>query len=449
MSRPKSYKHIEIWRDVTEEEWNSWHWQVKNRITDLETLKRVVKLSPEEEEGVRRCLGTFRMAITPYYASLIDPDDPNCPIRKQAVPSGKEVEHCESDMEDPLYEDIDSPVEGITHRYPDRILFLVTDQCSMYCRHCTRRRLVGETDSPRSPEEIEKALEYVRSTPVVRDVLISGGDGLLVSDDRLEYIIKSLRAIEHVEIIRIGTRTPVVMPQRITPDLCKMLSRYHPVYLNTHFNHPKELTEEARRACAMLADAGIPLGNQTVLLRGINDCPVVMRQLMHGLLRFRVRPYYLYQCDLSRGLSHFRTPVSRGIEIIEMLRGHTSGLAVPAFCIDAPGGGGKVPLAPQYLISYVPGKVVLRNYEGVISVYREPVIDADGIGPVTGAPEQKGTRAEEGTAPEKHRGAGRACPLCGTNHESLQVGIGELLYGDKISLEPKHLLRAGRRKRGM
>jgi lysine 2,3-aminomutase len=434
MSRPASDEDIETWGNVAPKEWNDWRWQVKNRITDLDTLKRTVHLSPEEEEGVKRCLSTFRMAITPYYASLMDPFDPNCPIRKQAVPSGMELEPSWTDMEDPLYEDTDSPVSGITHRYPDRVLFLITDQCSTYCRHCTRRRLVGETDSPRSQEEIERALDYIRSTPAIRDVLVSGGDALLVPDDWLERIIKSLRAIKHVEIIRIGTRTPVVLPQRITPALCKTLSQYHPIYLNTHFNHPKELTKEAFEACARLADAGIPLGNQTVLLRGVNDCPVIMRQLVQGLLKFRVKPYYLYQCDLSRGISHFRTPISKGLEIIEMLRGHTSGLAVPTFCIDVPGGGGKVPVSPQYLISYTPGTVVLRNYEGMISVYREPVdCYKDLLGGGSGA----------GNERVFNQGV---CPVCGTNHESMRLGIGELLYGDSVSLEPKGMLRAERRK---
>ncbi len=415
----RSYKDIPIWSDVPEEDWNDWRWQVRNRITDVETLKKVINLVPEEEEGVKQCLNTLRMAITPYYASLMDPDDPGCPIRKQAVPSVNEIHRARSDMDDPLYEDIDSPVPGLTHRYPDRVLLLVTDQCSMYCRHCTRRRFAGQTDRARTQEEIDAGIDYVRNTPVVRDVLLSGGDGLLISDEMLEYTIARLREIPHVELIRIGSRTPVVLPQRITEKLVNMLKKYHPIFLNTHFNHPKEFTKESKAACNRLADAGIPVGNQTVLMRRINDCPVTMRKLMQGLLTMRVRPYYLFQCDLSPGLEHFRTPVSRGIEMIEMLRGHTSGLAVPTFCVDAPGGGGKIPVMPQYLISQAPGKIILRNYEGTIAVYTEP------------------TSTEAYDMP---------CPVCGTNHEELDVGVGRLFSEKQIALEPLDLKRAKRRK---
>ena len=265
-------------------------------------------------------------------------------------------------MLDPLHEDEDSPAPGLTHRYPDRVLFLITDMCSMYCRHCTRRRVAGENDRARSREDIDACIEYIRKTPQVRDVVLSGGDALCVSDKMLEYIISELRKIEHVEIIRIGSRTPVVMPMRITDELCSMLKKYHPIWLNTHFNHPKEVTPEAIEACRKLADAGIPLGNQTVLLRGVNDDVHVMRNLVHKLVKSRVRPYYIYQCDLSLGIGHFRTPVAKGIELIESLRGHTSGYAVPTFVVDAPGGGGKTPVMPQYVISQTPNKVILRNY---------------------------------------------------------------------------------------
>lgn len=366
------FKEISLWKDVNEEEWYDWRWQLSNRIMTLEQLEQVINLTDQEREGIKHSLKFLRMAITPYYASLMDPEDPNCPVRKQAVPTVKELNISEGEMADPLYEDIDSPVKGLTHRYPDRVLFLVTDQCAMYCRHCTRRRFAGETDAPLAREYIDIAIDYIRQNRKIRDVLISGGDPLTLSDERLEEIVSKLRAIEHVEIIRIGTRAPVVLPMRITESLINMLKKYHPIWLNTHFNHPKEFTDDSRKALAMLADAGTPLGNQTVLLRGVNDCPRIMKELVHELVKNRVRPYYIYQCDLSRGLSHFRTSVAKGIEIIEYLRGHTSGFAVPTYVIDAPGGGGKIPVGPQYLISMGEGKVVLRNYEGGIFVYQEP-----------------------------------------------------------------------------
>ncbi len=353
------------------------------------------------------------MAITPYYLTLIDPDDPNDPCLKQAVPTAWERKSAPEDQDDPLHEEGDSPVFGLTHRYPDRVLFLITDMCSMYCRHCTRRRLAGQKDGARSREEIDACIEYIREHPLIRDVLLSGGDALLMSDDRLEYILKALREIDHVEIIRIGTRTPVVMPQRITPELCTMLQKYKPIWLNMQFNHPNEITPESRDACAMMADAGIPLGNQSVLLRGINDCVHVMRKLVNGLVWIRVRPYYIYQCDLTRGISHFRTCVSKGIEICESLRGHTSGFCVPTFVVDALGGGGKIPVMPDYLISQSPERVVLRNYEGVISTYTQP-------------------RSYES---ECH------CPVCSGEKKITMIGVAGLLAGQEESLEPKELLR--------
>lgn len=368
----RNFKEIPLWKNVSEEEWRDWRWQLSNRIMTLEQLEQVVNLTDQEREGIKHSLKFLRMAITPYYASLMDPDDPNCPVRKQAVPTSKELHISDGEMVDPLHEDVDSPTKGLTHRYPDRVLFLVTDQCAMYCRHCTRRRFAGEMDAPLAQHYIEAAIDYIKQNKKVRDVLISGGDPLTLSDEKLEEIISKLRAIEHVEIIRIGTRAPVVLPMRITESLVQMLKKYHPIWLNTHFNHPKEFTEDSKKALAMLADAGIPLGNQTVLLRGINDCPKTMKKLVHELVKNRVRPYYIYQCDLSRGLSHFRTSVAKGIEIIEYLRGHTSGFAVPTYVIDAPGGGGKIPVGPQYLISMGEGKVILRNYEGGIFVYQEP-----------------------------------------------------------------------------
>ena len=368
----RNWKDIPLFKDVTEEQWEDWHWQVNNRLSTVEDIKAVVNLTPEEEAEIEKVIGGFRVGITPYYASLMDPDDPKCPVRMQAVPTLAEMHRSEADDADPLHEDADSPAPGLTHRYPDRVLFLITDQCSMYCRHCTRRRLAGETDGARSMEDINACIDYIRKTEVVRDVLLSGGDALCVEDDVLEYIISELRKIDHVDIVRIGSRTPVVMPQRITPELCNMLKKYHPIWLNTHFNHPKEMTPRAAKACQMLADAGIPLGNQSVLLRGVNDCKHIMRDLMHTLVKNRVRPYYIYICDLSIGIEHFRTTVSKGIEIMEGLRGHTSGYAVPTFVVDAPGGGGKTPVMPQYVISQTHDKVILRNYEGVITTYTEP-----------------------------------------------------------------------------
>ena len=368
----KNYKEIPLWEDATEEQWNDWKWQISHRIMDAETLSKVITIDEDEKRMITSSLKHLRMAITPYYASLIDPDDPNDPIRKQAVPTMNELYVAPNESADPLFEDVDSPVYGLTHRYPDRVLVLVTDQCSMYCRHCTRRRKAGETDMPMSMSKIDKMVEYVAAHESIRDVLISGGDPFTLSTERLEQIIKKFKSIPHVEIVRIGTRTPVVMPQRITDELVNMLKKYHPIWVNTHFNHPNEITPYSERALAKLADAGIPLGNQSVLLRGVNDCPQVMKKLVHLLVKNRVRPYYIYQCDLSEGISHFRTTVARGIEIIEYLRGHTSGFAVPTYVIDAPGGGGKIPVNPQYLVSMGAGKVVLRNYEGGTFVYEEP-----------------------------------------------------------------------------
>lgn len=294
----------EFFPEVSDADWNDWHWQVRNRIETLDQLKKYIKLTPEEEEGVRESLKTIRMAITPYYLSLIDPNDPNDPVRKQSIPTINELHVSPEDQLDPLSEDEDSPVPGLTHRYPDRVLFLITDMCSMYCRHCTRRRFAGQKDAASPKERIEKCIEYIEQTPEVRDVLLSGGDALMVSDQMLEYIIQRLRAIPHVEIIRIGSRTPVVCPQRITPELVQMLSKYHPIWLNTHFNHPNEVTRESREACERMANAGIPLGNQSVLLRGINDCPSIMMHLVHELVKMRVRPYYIYMYVTSHGVSH-------------------------------------------------------------------------------------------------------------------------------------------------
>ena len=361
-----------LWRDVPDVDWNDWRWQLRHRLNTPEQLKTVIRMTPEEEAGVRSTCQHLRMSITPYFASLMDPDDPTCPIRRQVVPTIDEMVVSPDELRDPLSEDADSPVPGLVHRYPDRVLLLVTDQCAAYCRHCTRRRLVGVRDERMHWEEMQRAIQYIAEHPEVRDVLISGGDPLLLSESVLEPLLKGLRAIPHVEIIRIGTRTPVFLPQRITPELVAMLSKYHPLWINIHFNHPREVTPETAAACARLANAGIPLGSQTVLLRGINDCPHIIKDLMHAMLRNRVRPYYMYQCDLSQGISHFRTSINKGLEIIEHLRGHTSGLAIPTFCLDAPGGAGKVPIMPQYLISSSDKTVVVRNYAGAISAYPLP-----------------------------------------------------------------------------
>lgn len=355
-----------------EERRNDWKWQFAHRIQTAEQLNQVLPLTQQEQDEISTCLGTFRMAITPYYASLINPNDPNDPIRKQAVPNILETCTDDNDMCDPLGETADSPVPHVVHRYPDRVLFLVTLQCAMYCRHCTRRRAVGEEDKTITEAHLQRAVAYIRAHTEIRDVLISGGDPLTMSTAKLEHIISSLRAIDHVEIIRIGTRVPVVLPMRITNELTDMLRRYHPIWVNTHFNHPNELTPEAARACAALVDAGIPLGNQTVLLRGINDDADTMRQLLLGLVKMRVRPYYLYQCDLSCGIGHFRTRVETGIEIMHQLTGNISGYALPKYVIDAPGGGGKIPVGYDYVVSRDDRDVVLENYRGQHYRYPQP-----------------------------------------------------------------------------
>ncbi len=356
----------EFFPEVSDADWNDWHWQVRNRIETLDQLKKYIKLTPEEEEGVRESLKTIRMAITPYYLSLIDPNDPNDPVRKQSIPTINELHVSPEDQLDPLSEDEDSPVPGLTHRYPDRVLFLITDMCSMYCRHCTRRRFAGQKDAASPKERIEKCIEYIEQTPEVRDVLLSGGDALMVSDQMLEYIIQRLRAIPHVEIIRIGSRTPVVCPQRITPELVQIS---------------------------------------------------IMKHLVHELVKMRVRPYYIYVCDLSQGISHFRTPVSKGIEIIEALRGHTSGYAVPTFVVDAPGGGGKTPVMPNYVISQSPHRVVLRNYEGVITTYTEP---------------------------SDYKEEPCQCPDC---KKARHEGVYGLLTGDRLAMAPEHLDRKERSRK--
>ena len=411
------FRSIPLYADVSPEDWNDWKWQIRNAIRDIPTLEKVLELSEDDKSALDRTLQKFRMAITPYYASLMDRENPNCPVRLQGVPTFHELEDEEGDLLDPLYEDKDSPVPGLTHRYPDRVLLLVTNICSMYCRHCTRRRMVGFDDSDLSTDNIEAAVDYIKNHPEVRDVLISGGDPLILSDDRLEWILKQIREIDHVEIIRIGTRTPVVLPQRITPELVEMLSKYHPIYINTHFNHPKEITAEAKSACEMLANGGVPLGNQTVLLKRVNDHPSLMKLLMQKLLSIRVKPYYIYQCDMSRGIGHFRTSIAKGIEIIENLRGHTTGMAVPTFVVDAPGGAGKIPLMPNYLVSQSDRRLILRNYEGMITTYTQP----------------KETVSSSYEISE----------ICDDPNLKSDEGIARLLNGDQLFLIPENLRRKG------
>ncbi|MBL7106773.1 MAG: lysine 2,3-aminomutase [Phycisphaerae bacterium] len=429
----KKQKHIIETIDIatTTANWRDWKWQMKHCIRDLDTFQKLlgIELPEETQEAFKQTVKKFPMSITPYYLSLIDTDNlENDPVFKQSFPSPLELVISKSEMSDPLHEDKDSPVAGLMHRYPDRVLLMVSNKCSMYCRHCTRKRQVGDIDSIPDKKQISKGIEYIKKTPQVRDVLLSGGDPFLLSDEKLDWILSELRSIDHVEIIRIGTRTPVVLPYRITDNLVSILKKYHPLWINTHFNHPRELTHSSRQALAKLADVGIPLGNQSVLLAGVNDCPRIMRSLVHKLAYNRVRPYYLYQCDLSEGLSHFRTPVGKGIEILESLIGHTSGFCVPTYVIDAPGGGGKIPVMPNYLISWSTNKVVLRNYEGVITTYKEP----DSYEPVF---------------------CDRNCEGCDLQlglddaDERKSLGIERLLsdYNKTISLVPASNVRHGRR----
>ncbi len=352
------------WAHVPASDWNDWHWQLRNRITSLEQLESLVRLSKEERAGCLFAPGKLSLAVTPHFFNLIDPEDPDCPVRRQVIPRIEESDVAPGESPDPVGEESTMPVPGIVHRYPDRVLFLVTDRCAAYCRYCTRSRLVSNAQAYDFHPELEKGLAYIAAHPEIRDVLISGGDPLLLSDAKLDQLLGRLRAIPHVEFIRIGSRIPVFLPQRVTEGLCDALKRHGPVWLSIHVNHPKEVTAELAAACERLAFAGVPLGNQSVLLRGVNDDEEVMRALLHRLLMIRVRPYYLYACDLIEGSSHLRVPLERGIEIIRSLRGHTTGYAVPQFVIDAPGGGGKVPVNPAYVQAIQDGIVELRNFEG-------------------------------------------------------------------------------------
>ncbi len=404
-------KRAPLYQDVPDEKWNDWRWQLSNRLNSVKEFEQVLRLTDSERKALS-VDGLFRVDITPYFVSLIDPDDPNDPIRRQVVPTAAEIQPFTGMMEDSLAEDRHSPVPGLVHRYPDRVLMLVTTQCASYCRYCTRSRIVGDPSATFSRAEFELQIEYLKQTPQVRDVLLSGGDPLTLAPKLLEELLQRLREIPHIEIIRIGSRVPVFLPMRVTAELCDVLQKYHPLWMNIHVNHPNEITAELAEACDRLTRAGIPLGNQSVLLAGVNDCVHIQRQLVQDLARIRVRPYYLYQCDLVEGAGHFRTPVAKGIEIIEGLRGHTSGYSVPTFVVDAPGGGGKIPLGPNYLLSMSDHKVALRNYEGFITTYEEP-IDYQPHDPKT-------------------------CPYCQSKHlEPGQSGVNGLLEGEQMFIKPE------------
>lgn len=399
------------WQDIPAERWNDWRWQLAHRLSTVDDFAPLLDLTSEEIQGLGKNR-RFRVGVTPYFAGLLDRADANCPLRRQVIPIGSEMEHSTSEMVDSLGEDAHSPVPGLVHRYPDRVLMLVTNQCASYCRFCTRSRVVGHAHGQYSWATIEGQLAYIARTPEVRDVLISGGDPLLLSSRILEGLLSRLRAIRHVEIIRLGTRVPVFVPQRITAELIDTLREYHPLWMNIHVNHPKELTPQVEAALTCLADAGIPLGSQTVLMAGINDCPDVMLALVRRLVKNRVRPYYIYQCDLVQGAGHFRTPLGKGMEIMEALRGHTSGLAVPTFVVDAPEGGGKVPILPNYLISMSDRHVVVRNFEGFITTYAQPTQ----------------YRAHDPTS----------CRYCqSSTRHTAQDGVSGLLAGRGLTIEPE------------
>ena len=360
------------WSHVPDSDWHSWIWQQQQRVKNMAQLEKVIRVTDDERLAFEKSNEMFHMGITPYYAMLMDPNDPNCPVRLQSVPKMGELTILPEDLEDPLAEERDMPVPGITHRYPDRVLFYTTHNCPVYCRHCTRKRKVSDPSTSAQNTQLENGLKYIEGNKAIRDVIISGGDPLSLSDDRLEWIISRLRACDHIETIRLGSRNLVTLPFRITDNFVNMLKKYHPIHINTHFNHPKECTREAFDTAAKLADAGCTLGNQSVLLKGVNDDWKIMKELVHKLMLMRIRPYYIYQCDLSQGISHFRTPIEKGIEIIEHLRGHTSGLCIPQFVVDAPGGGGKIPVNPEYVVKHEGKKWVLRNFKQKEYTYFEP-----------------------------------------------------------------------------
>ena len=364
----KSFKK-KFYRHVGDKEWNDWHWQIQNRIRTLPQLARLIQLSEEEQKAVELAKTALPMGITPYFASLLSPDNAQQPLRKTVVPTLHELFKMPCESDDPLGEDHQSPVPGLVHRYPDRVLLMVTDFCSTYCRYCTRSRMVGNGTIHPNRSRLQMAVDYIENHPAIRDVVVSGGDPLTLSDDRLEWLLQQLRRIPHLEIIRIGSKVPVVLPQRITLKLVKMLRKYHPIWMSLHLIHPDECTQEAYTACQRLADVGIPLGSQTVLLKGINDNVDTMKSLMHHLMKMRVRPYYLYQCDPISGSGHFRTSIEKGLGIIRGLRGFTSGYAVPTYVVDAPGGGGKIPLMPNYIEAHEKESLVMRNYQGLLFRY--------------------------------------------------------------------------------
>jgi lysine 2,3-aminomutase len=420
---PFPSKRASIYQDTPDDKWNNWRWQMSHRLNSIEDFEQIFHLTDSERKALAT-QGLFRVDITPYFASLIDPEDPRDPIRLQVIPTAGEIQPFTGMMEDSLAEDRHSPVPGLVHRYPDRVLMLVTTQCASYCRYCTRSRIVGDPSATFSRADFELQIEYLKRTPQVRDVLLSGGDPLTLAPRLLEELLGRLREIPHIEIIRIGTRVPVFMPMRVTDELCDMLQKFHPLWMNIHVNHPNEITAELDQACDKLARAGIPLGNQSVLLAGINDCVHIQRKLVQDLARIRVRPYYLYQCDLVEGAGHFRTPVAKGIEIIEGLRGHTSGYSVPTFVVDAPGGGGKIPLMPNYLMSMSDHKIVLRNYEGFITTYEEPV---------------NYTMHDPKT-----------CKYCQSKRaEPGQDGVHGLLDGEEMFIKPEHFEELHNRGGGM
>lgn len=371
-TNPLYYQRFTPWSEVPREKWDDWKWQLQNTVTSIEQLSEIIPFDDLERVKVQKTFSKYKFAVAPYYLSLADPTNPRCPFRLQSIPSDAELEVEPEEMSDPLNEDADMAVPNVVHRYPDRVLVTINSACSMYCRFCTRRRFVLDKEGHKDRNEIDLMVDYIDSHPEIRDVIVSGGDSLMMGERKLMEIFSRIRAIPHVEILRIASKIPCVLPMRITEDLVQALKIFKPLYFMTHFNHPYELTPEAKLACDRIVEGGIPMMNQTVLLRGVNSDARIMKKLMQELLTFRVKPYYIYQCDLSEGISHFRTPIEKGVEIIESLRGHTSGLAVPEFVIDAPGGGGKVPIGPQYLISQSDKKVVIRNYEGTIATYPQP-----------------------------------------------------------------------------
>lgn len=410
---PKYYQRIKKWKNVTLEQWNDRAWQLKNVVTTTDELAEVIDLSSAEKAGIEKAIGRSKCQLTPYYLSLIDEKNPECPIRLQAIPQEAELEEGIADLLDPLAEDTDSPVPGLVHRYPDRVLFLVSEICSMYCRFCTRKRLILDKSSKQLKSQHDQAIGYIERHKEVRDVILSGGDALMLSVEMLEGIIKRLHAIKHVEIIRVASRMPCVFPMGVTDEYVNMLKKYQPIYFMTHFNHPYEVTKQAETACAKIADAGMPISNQSVLLRKINSEPVIMKKLLHELLRIRVKPYYIYQCDLAEGIEHFRTAVSAGFEIMEYLRGHTSGIALPTFVIDAPGGGGKIPVMPNYLLTLTDETAVVRNYRGMMSSYVNP----------------RECDRKCSTAEEIYKG------MCHEREDSR--GYWDLVVGKRVKLEPK------------